>query len=103
MAASYGFDVSRPAANAREAVQWVYFGYLGAVKEQDGAAMSMVRARRGHGAGGHGPRLHTPWTAACTTTSPVPSNPASLPSLALPPLTPPTPPGPHRRLPGHLL
>jgi formate C-acetyltransferase len=43
MAASYGFDVSRPAQNAREAVQWVYFGYLGAVKEQDGAAMSMVR------------------------------------------------------------
>jgi len=43
MAASYGFDVSRPAASAREAVQWVYFGYLGAVKEQDGAAMSMGR------------------------------------------------------------
>ena len=41
MAAEYGFDVSRPAENAREAVQWVYFGYLAAVKEQDGAAMSL--------------------------------------------------------------
>ena len=41
MAASYGFDVSRPAENAAEAVQWVYFGYLAAVKEQDGAAMSL--------------------------------------------------------------
>lgn len=37
----YGFDLSRPAASAREAVQWVYFGYLAAVKEQDGAAMSL--------------------------------------------------------------
>jgi formate C-acetyltransferase len=43
MAASYGFDISKPAANAREAVQWVYFGYLGAVKEQNGAAMSLGR------------------------------------------------------------
>ncbi|MEG4852343.1 formate C-acetyltransferase [Microcoleus sp. B5-D4] len=43
MAASYGFDISRPAANAREAVQWLYFGYLGAVKEQNGAAMSLGR------------------------------------------------------------
>ncbi|MEG4067367.1 formate C-acetyltransferase [Microcoleus sp. Pol11C2] len=43
MAASYGFDISRPASNAREAVQWVYFGYLGAVKEQNGAAMSLGR------------------------------------------------------------
>jgi formate C-acetyltransferase len=43
MAASYGFDIGRPAANAREAVQWVYFGYLGAVKEQNGAAMSLGR------------------------------------------------------------
>jgi formate C-acetyltransferase len=43
MAASYGFDVSRPAANAREAVQWLYFAYLGAVKEQNGAAMSFGR------------------------------------------------------------
>jgi len=43
MAAKYGFDVSRPAANAREAVQWLYFGYLGAVKEQNGAAMSLGR------------------------------------------------------------
>ncbi len=41
MAASYGFDVSRPAQTAREAVQWTYFGYLAAVKEQDGAAMSL--------------------------------------------------------------
>lgn len=41
MAESYGYDVSRPAANAREAVQWVYFAYLAAVKEQDGAAMSL--------------------------------------------------------------
>ena len=43
MAASYGFDISRPAANAREAVQWLYFAYLGAVKEQNGAAMSLGR------------------------------------------------------------
>ena len=43
MAAKYGFDVSRPAANAREAVQWTYFGYLAAVKEQNGAAMSLGR------------------------------------------------------------
>ena len=43
MAASYGYDVSRPAANAREAVQWLYFGYLAAVKEQNGAAMSLGR------------------------------------------------------------
>jgi len=41
MAAEYGFDISRPAANATEAVQWVYFAYLAAVKEQDGAAMSL--------------------------------------------------------------
>ena len=43
MCANYGFDVTRPAQNAREAVQWVYFGYLGAVKDQDGAAMSLGR------------------------------------------------------------
>jgi formate C-acetyltransferase len=41
MAASYGFDVTKPAKNAREAVQRVYFAYLSAVKEQDGAAMSL--------------------------------------------------------------
>ena len=39
----YGFDISRPAKNAREAVQWLYFGYLAAVKEQNGAAMSLGR------------------------------------------------------------
>jgi formate C-acetyltransferase len=43
MAASYGFDLGQPAASAREAVQWTYFGYLGAVKEQNGAAMSLGR------------------------------------------------------------
>jgi formate C-acetyltransferase len=43
MAASYGFDVSRPARNAREAVQWLYLGYLAGVKEQNGAAMSLGR------------------------------------------------------------
>ncbi len=43
MAAMYGFDISRPAKNAREAVQWLYFGYLGAIKEQNGAAMSLGR------------------------------------------------------------
>jgi formate C-acetyltransferase len=43
MAAKYGCDISRPAANAREAVQWTYFGYLAAVKEQNGAAMSIGR------------------------------------------------------------
>ncbi|MDP2090570.1 MAG: formate C-acetyltransferase [Candidatus Gracilibacteria bacterium] len=41
MAISYGFDVSLPATNAKEAVQWVYFAYLSAIKEQDGAAMSL--------------------------------------------------------------
>ncbi len=43
MAQKYGFDISRPAANAKEAVQWTYFGYLGVVKEQNGAAMSLGR------------------------------------------------------------
>ncbi|HKX28564.1 MAG TPA: formate C-acetyltransferase [Blastocatellia bacterium] len=43
MAAGYGFDISAPARNAREAVQWLYFGYLAAVKEQNGAAMSLGR------------------------------------------------------------
>jgi len=43
MATSYGFDISGPARNAREAVQWLYFGYLAAVKEQNGAAMSLGR------------------------------------------------------------
>ncbi len=43
MAKSYGFDISGPAKNAREAVQWLYFGYLAAVKEQNGAAMSLGR------------------------------------------------------------
>ena len=43
MAGSYGFDVSGPAATAGEAVQWLYFGYLAAVKEQNGAAMSLGR------------------------------------------------------------
>lgn len=39
----YGFDITKPASNAREAVQWLYFGYLAAVKEQNGAAMSLGR------------------------------------------------------------
>ena len=43
MAKSYGFDISRPATNAREAVQWTYFGYLAAIKTQNGAAMSIGR------------------------------------------------------------
>ena len=43
MAASYGFDISAPAKDAREAVQWLYFGYLGAIKTQNGAAMSVGR------------------------------------------------------------
>lgn len=43
MAASYGFDISKPASNTREAIQWLYFGYLAAVKEQNGAAMSLGR------------------------------------------------------------
>lgn len=43
MAASYGFDISRPAETAKEAIQWIYFGYLGAIKEQNGAAMSLGR------------------------------------------------------------
>jgi len=43
MAKGYGFDISRPAETALEAVQWLYFGYLGAVKEQNGAAMSLGR------------------------------------------------------------
>ena len=43
MAAKYGFDISMPASNAKEAIQWLYFGYLGAVKDQNGAAMSLGR------------------------------------------------------------
>ena len=43
MAASYGFDISRPAETAREAIQWLYFGYLAAIKTQNGAAMSVGR------------------------------------------------------------
>lgn len=43
MCAGYGFDVTRPARNAQEAIQWTYFAYLGAVKDQDGAAMSIGR------------------------------------------------------------
>lgn len=43
MAAAYGIDISKPANNGREAVQWTYFGYLGAVKDQNGAAMSFGR------------------------------------------------------------
>ncbi len=70
MAKNYGFDISGPASTAREAVQWLYFGYLAAVKEQNGAAMSLGRtstfldiyferdldgrhADRGAGAGDH--------------------------------------------------
>ena len=43
MAASYGYDISRPAKDTKEAIQWLYFAYLGAVKEQNGAAMSLGR------------------------------------------------------------
>ena len=43
MAQMYGYDISEPAANAREAIQWTYFAYLGAIKEQNGAAMSLGR------------------------------------------------------------
>ncbi|MCI9063647.1 MAG: formate C-acetyltransferase [Clostridia bacterium] len=43
MASKYGFDISVPATNAKEAIQWLYFGYLGAIKDQNGAAMSMGR------------------------------------------------------------
>ena len=43
MAGKYGFDISRPAGNAKEAIQWLYFGYLGAIKDQNGAAMSIGR------------------------------------------------------------
>ena len=43
MAAMYGYDISEPASNAREAIQWTYFAYLGAIKEQNGAAMSLGR------------------------------------------------------------
>lgn len=43
MAAEYGFDISKPAKNAKEAVQWTYFGYLAAIKENNGAAMSLGR------------------------------------------------------------
>lgn len=39
----YGFDISKPARNAKEAIQWLYFGFLAAVKEQNGAAMSIGR------------------------------------------------------------
>ncbi len=43
MALKYGFDISKPAANAKEATQWLYFGYLAAIKENNGAAMSLGR------------------------------------------------------------
>ncbi|NLB87926.1 MAG: formate C-acetyltransferase [Syntrophomonadaceae bacterium] len=43
MANSYGFDISKPARNAKEAVQWLYFGFLASIKEQNGAAMSIGR------------------------------------------------------------
>ena len=43
MASKYGFDISTPASNSKEAVQWLYFGYLGAIKDQNGAAMSLGR------------------------------------------------------------
>lgn len=43
MASSYGYDISKPAENASQAVQWLYFGYLAAIKEQNGAAMSLGR------------------------------------------------------------
>ncbi len=43
MALGYGFDISKPAKNTKEAIQWLYFGYLAAVKEQNGAAMSLGR------------------------------------------------------------
>src|SRR4051794_41404723 len=43
MASTYGFDISLPATTAREAVQWIYFAYLAAVKEQNGVAMSLGR------------------------------------------------------------
>lgn len=43
MALMYGYDISQPAGNAREAIQWTYFAYLGAIKEQNGAAMSLGR------------------------------------------------------------
>lgn len=43
MAASYGFDIGKPAADIKEAIQWLYFAYLGAVKDQNGAAMSLGR------------------------------------------------------------
>ena len=43
MASKYGFDISLPASNAKEAVQWLYFGYLAAIKDQNGAAMSLGR------------------------------------------------------------
>ena len=43
MAADYGFDISRPAENAKEAVQWLYFGYLAGIRQQNGAAMSLGR------------------------------------------------------------
>ena len=73
MAASYGYDITRPAATAREAIQWLYLAYLAAVKEQNGAAMSLgphldiprhlprARPARGqaHRAGGAGARSTT--------------------------------------------
>ena len=43
MALKYGYDISKPAKNAKEAIQWLYFGYLGAIKQQNGAAMSIGR------------------------------------------------------------
>ncbi len=43
MAEKYGFDISKPATNTKEAIQWLYFAYLAAIKDQNGAAMSIGR------------------------------------------------------------
>ena len=48
MAASYGFDIGPPASNAKEAIQWLYFAYLGAVKEQDHLQVTLMNSTTTH-------------------------------------------------------
>ena len=94
MAAAYGYDISQPATNAKEAVQWLYFGYLAAIKTQNGAAMSVfppswtstssatlppVRSPR--------PRLRsssTTWCSSCALSSSLVFRPIRLSSPATP-------------------
>ena len=98
MAAGYGFDISKPAGSAQEAVQWVYFAYLAAVKEQDGAAMSMVGGGGASRVAAFCARLGGPALAAacCLRAAGVGHSPLCFvfPCAARPPLPPAGPPPP---------